>query len=130
MSGTQTGGYDNASYLTRQQIKLGKTVAGSNGTSCYNGFPVSNMRLRTLAATVVVPGTATAAALTILAGTSSIGSIVLGTAATGTVRATTDLNYTLVQGTALSFQNAGDATFVAEVIGEMHIDPQSGFTAP
>ena len=53
----QTGAYDNPSYLTRQQIVLGQTTAGANGTSLITSLsPTSGVRVRNASAIVVTAG--------------------------------------------------------------------------
>ena len=121
------GNYDHPSYLTRQQIFLGRTVAGANGTSCQIGFPVSNMRIRTVGLNVVTAGTATDT-VTFQAGTSSIGSLVMPNPAANTVVVSTDLNFTLAQGTNFNVKNGADATRVVSVVLEAYIDPASTWT--
>lgn len=123
-----SGPYDHASYLTRQQIRLGKTTAGASGTSAYAAFPASNMRIRNIAAVVVTAGTSTNNTLTVLNGTSSVGAIVLSTNAIGSIGTSGDLNITVGTNTTLSIKNGADATGVAEVVAEGYVDPASGWT--
>lgn len=121
------GNYDHPSYLTRQQIFLGKSVAGASGTSCYFGAPASNIRVREVAVTVITAGTATST-LTIQNGTSSVGNIVVGTQAAGTVLVSGDCNTTVAQGTSLNVKNGADAVVVFQAVAEAYIDPASTWT--
>lgn len=125
-----SGNYDHPSYLTRQMVTLGKSVAGANGTSCYKAFPTANMRIRNVAAVVVTAGTSSGSGhqAIILNGTTSIGSIALGTSAIGSVSTSGDLNTTINAGTAISVKNGTDATGVYDIVAEMYIDPASGWT--
>ena len=126
---TSQGPYDHASYLTRQNVYLGRTTAGAAGTNCQMGFPVSNMRIRAVAYTVITP-TTSVSTMTILAGTGSIGTIVLTSAGAAlTVSTSADLNTTIAQGTTLSIKNGTDATGVGSITVEYSIDPASVFTA-
>lgn len=125
------GNYDHPSYITRQQICLGKTTAGANGTSLITALsPVSNMRVRAVSATVITAGTSAGAGncAIILNGTTSIGQINLGTSAAGTVVASSDLNTTISSGTALAIKNGTDATGVCQVTVEAHLDPSTTWT--
>lgn len=123
------GNYDHPSYLTRQMIALGKSVAGANGTSCYKAFP-SNMRVRNVVGCPTIAGTSatTGHKGIVLNGTTSLGEVVLGTNAVGVTGSSGDLNSTITAGTALSIKNGTDATGVAEFIAEMYIDPAGSWT--
>jgi hypothetical protein len=128
MAATSQGAYDHPSYITRQQLFIGRTVAGAAGTSCQVGFPVSTMRIRNVAFTVITANTSVTTN-TVLAGTASIGTIVVtSAAAANTISTSGDLNYTLTQGTALSIKNGTDATGVGSIMVECSIDPASVFT--
>lgn len=125
---TQGGAYTHPSYLTRQQINLGKSTAGASGTSCYFSTPVSNFRVRNVAAIVQTAGTSVTTN-TILNGTTSIGTIVVTSAApAGSVFTSGDLNATVTSGTALSFKNGTDATCVVQVVAECYLDPSAVWT--
>lgn len=123
------GSYDHPSYLTRQMVSFGKSVAGANGTSCYRGFP-SNMRIRNVTGCPTVAGTSatTGHVGIVLNGTTSIGQVVLGTNAVGVIGTSGDLNTTITAGTAVSIKNGTDATGVAEYVAEMHIDPAGSWS--
>ena len=98
------GNYDHPSYLTRQYDFIGKTTAGANSlqTALYAAYP-NAIRLRNAAALVNVAGTSattgnavqvlcigtctqisTAGVQTVGTGTTTLGSIVLGTSAANT----------------------------------------------
>ena len=136
------GNYDHPSYLTRQQINLGKTTAGSAGTTILYSPTVSNMRIRQVAAAVVVAGTNTGAntsagSVTLFAystntgatGTASIGIITPGANARLTPASLSgDLNYTLNTGFVLGAVNGTDAQLSVQLTAEMYIDPSSTWT--
>jgi hypothetical protein len=126
---TTGGNYDNPSFLVRQQIFLGRTIAGASGTSCQIAFPVSNMRIRAVALNVITAGTTTDT-YTVQAGTTSIGQIIIGTGAANTVTTSSDLNTILTNGTTLNIKNGTDATKVVSVTVEAHIDPAAVWTGP
>ena len=122
------GNYTHPSYLTRQQINLGKSVAGNAGTSCYFSTPVSNFRVRNVAAIVQTAGTSVTTC-TVLNGTASIGTIAItSAAAAGSVFTSGDLNTTVTAGTALSLKNGTDATSVVQVVAEIYLDPAATWT--
>lgn len=115
------GEYTHPSYLTRQMLGM-KTIAGV-GTTAQRSFP-SAMRIRNLSALASVAGTQTSWNITVLNGTSSIGNIAMGgTAAKGAISTSGDLNATIAVGTALGLSVAGEATGVADVTIEAHLDP-------
>lgn len=137
------GNYDHPSYITRQQIHIGRSTAGANGTSMITGFP-NTVRLRNMAAAVVVAGTSatsghqallyclgtcttyTAAGVgTVGTATTSMGVIVLGTSSVGQVGTSGDLNVTINQGSIIFAKNGTDATGTYEVTASLHLDPQA-----
>lgn len=126
---TTGGNYDNPSFLVRQQLILGRTTAGSAGTGCQFSFPVSNMRVRAIALTIITAGTSTDT-MTVQAGTTSIGAIVIGTGAAMTVTTSSDINGTVTNGTALNLKNGTDATRVVSAVAEVHLDPAASWTGP
>lgn len=118
------GPYDHPSYLTRQALCLGLTTAGNGGTSLRKSFP-NDMRIRNISATVQTAGTSASPghALTVRNGTTSIGLLALGTATQNGTVTSGDLNFTLPKGSVLNFLNGTDATGVADVVVEAHLDP-------
>lgn len=124
------GNYDHPSYLTRQQIVLGQTVAGANGTSLQTIFN-SQMRIRNVSGCVTVAGTVgTNVRDIIFSGTTALGTITYGTngvniGATGT---SGDLNATIPVGTVLAVKNGADATGVTQVVLEAYLDESATWT--
>lgn len=118
------GPYDHPSYITRQQIRIGATTAGANGTSGRTAF-TNQMRLRNVTGVVQVAGTSDAPghAVTIRSGTTSLGVLSFGTAAINGTATSGDLNTILAAGAVLNFLNGTDATGVANITAEMHTDP-------
>lgn len=116
-----TGSYDHPSFLARQQLFVGRTTAGANGTNCQTGW-ASAMRVRTVTATVITAGTATDTVV-FLNGTTSVGQIVFGTQAALTVVTSSDVNSTVAVGTTFSYKNGADATRVVAVVYEATLDP-------
>lgn len=125
------GPYDHPSYLTRQMLNIGRTVAGSAGTSPLIWFAFPNaVRARTLTAVVGTAGTATTATLTLqnVSGTTttSIGVLTLSTATVNQVVTSSDLNTTLAAGSLNYLLNGADTVAVANVFLQYHIDPTTG----
>lgn len=135
------GNYDHPSYLARQQVSIGKTTAGANGTSGQRSY-TNNQRLRNVSAAVITAGTSATTGNQIIIGcvgtctqfgttgvgtvgtaTTTLGTIVLGTSAANVIATSGDLNTCLNAGALLYLKNGTDATGVAEVTGEMHVDP-------
>lgn len=135
------GNYDHPSYLARQQVYLGKTTAGANGTSQLVALS-NNTRLRNASAVVNTAGTSattgnqiiigcvgtctqfgTTGVGTLGTGTTTLGTIVLGTSAANAVATSGDLNVCINQGALVYAKNGTDATGVASVTLESHVDP-------
>lgn len=121
-----SGGYDHPAFLSRLSVGVTST-AGASGTSGQISFP-SAMRLRNVAATVRTAGTSatTGNKVDIFVGTASVGTIALGTGTAGSNGTSGDLNTLVPVGTVIALKNGTDATGVAHVVMEMHIDPSTG----
>lgn len=141
-----TGNYDHPSFLTRQQISLGKSVAGANGTGCIKGFPASNIRIRNIAAAVVTAGTSAGAGHEALiyclgtctttttgvgtqgTGTTALGTCTIGTSSVGQVLTTGDVNAIINQGSIIFAKNGTDATGVYDLVAEAYLDQSASWT--
>jgi hypothetical protein len=121
-----SGKYDHPAYLAVQFISLKPTVGA--GTSGYKSFP-NALHLRALNATVQVAGTGTGAQYVYLNGTTPLGTTAFSTNAKGAVVAITDLNAIIPANAVLSIVTV-DATVVADVSIETHIDPSGTWTGP
>lgn len=121
------GDYTHPSYLTRQQIGLGKNSAAANTQTVYKSF-LSAMRFRAFTATVTAAGTSTGATLLIMNGTATQATITLGTSAIGSIVMIPDQNFTLPVGTTIGIKTGPDATVVADIVGESYIDPSGSWT--
>lgn len=144
------GNYDHPSYLTRQQINLGATTAGANGTSGGFSF-ISDIRLRKAALTVRTAGTsattgngviflcvgtaisgygtASGTSLTTSTGTTTILAVTaLGSSTAGAAVASADMNTTIKAGSVLYMKNGTDATGVAAASVEAYLDPSATWT--
>lgn len=121
-----SGPYDHPAYLARLAVGVTST-AGASGTSGQITFP-SAMRLRNCCATVRTAGTSatTGNKVDIFVGTASVGTVALGTGAAGTNGTSGDLNTLVPAGTTVALKNGTDATGVAHVLMEMHIDSTTG----
>jgi hypothetical protein len=144
------GNYDSPSYLTRQQINLGTTTAGANGTSGGFSF-ISDMRLRKASLTVRTAGTSATTGngviflcvgtcitgfstgvgftLTTNTGTTTVLAITaLGSGTANTAVVSADMNTRIQAGSVLLMKNGTDATGVAQVTVEAYIDPEGSWT--
>lgn len=137
------GPCDHPSYLVRQQLFIGKTTAGANGTqtNLMTAFS-NNTRIRNVSAVVVVAGTSattghqaiigcvgtctqfgTTGVGTVGTATTTLGTIVLGTGAANATGTSGDLNVCLNAGAVLYVKNGTDATGTYNVTVESHVDP-------
>jgi len=125
------GNYDHPSYITRQNLFLGRTTAGAGGTSILY-TPITAMRIRTLTAGVITAGTVVGTGVGAAGPCVSVqvngslvagGTVALSTNAKGVFGTTADLNYACPAGGTLSIVNGTDATLVATVQLEYHNDP-------
>jgi hypothetical protein len=146
------GNYDHPSYLTRQQLLLGASTAGANGTSGGKAF-LSDMRIRKASAMVRVAGTSAAGgnacillcigtymsgfstgligtALTTNTGTNTLATIALGSSAAFATATSTDINVRIQAGSVLVFKNGTDATGTYDVTMESYLDPGATWTGP
>lgn len=122
------GPYDHPSYLTRQNLCLGRTIAGAAGA--MNWSPQSQIVIHRFTASVVTAGTvvgtgvgAAGACVSLRNGTAIVsGTIALSTNAAGVFGTTADLNYTVPAGGTLSVVNGTDATLVAYCNVEYNLD--------
>lgn len=123
------GAYDHPSYLTRQQVALGRTLAGASVVSIQKSF-LSAMRIRNVSATVVTAGTvaSTNASAILKSGTTALGTFALSTNAVGATSTLGDLNVTIPAGTVLSVTNGTDATIISDLVAEMYIDPAGSWS--
>ncbi len=123
------GNYDHPAYTARFYMSTANTIAGANGTSGSLVFP-NAVRIRKARAIVVTAGTSgtTGTMAIILNGTSTAGSVALGTAAAQSTFAIADMNSALAADTLLSVKNGTDATQVIRVVYEIHGDPAGSFT--
>lgn len=128
---TSTGSYSDPSFLIRQNLFLGRTVAGAAGTSIILTNN-ENWRIRYLSAGVITSGTtvgtgvgAAGVAVNVFVGSAIVSGTVatLSTNAKGVFGTSGDMNYAVPAGGTIAIVNGTDATFVATVQLEYHIDP-------
>lgn len=123
------GSYDHPSYLARHWQHFGRTSAGAAGTSIRHTPPFA-IRVRSVTAGVVTAGTVAGAAAGIVIqqdGTAK-GTITLSTNVAGVFGTVGSLDFTVPKGGTLAFVNGTDATFVADVSAEYHLDPSTTWT--
>ena len=115
--------YDSPEYaVRREQSHL--TVAGAT-TESARIMSFQRLRLKKVHAQVVTAGTATTHALNIYHGTTSIGSISLGTSAAGSTGSSAALNRTVDSLEQVNIVNGTDATGVAVVSYEYETLPDA-----
>ena len=131
MSSGFAGNYDHPSYITHQMDNLGKSTAGSAGTSLQVAYP-SNVRIRNAAFVVNTAGSTVTAAVSLYASnqaattTTLLGTLTLGTSTANTVTTIGDLNYALANTNFIFLKNSADSAIVVTPTLEVHIDPNSG----
>lgn len=126
-----SGSYEHPSFLTRQNLCLGRTIAGAG--AAMNWSPQSAIVIHRFTASVVTAGTvvgtgvgAAGACVSLRNGTAIVaGTVALSTNAAGVFGTTTDLNYTVPVGGTLSVVNGTDATLVAYCNIEYNLDPSA-----
>jgi hypothetical protein len=120
--------YNHPAYLARMNVTA-ISVAGASGTSGHLAFPFA-VRLRNAVATVKTAGTSagTGHKLDIYVGTASVGTIALNTLTAGQNGTTGDMNTLVPQGTVVALKNGTDATGVAQIMYEYHIDPAASWS--
>jgi hypothetical protein len=121
-----SGGYDHPAYLARHFSSI-ITVAGASGTSGHRTYP-NAMRIRNVAVTVKTAGTSatTGNKVDLFVGTASVGTIALNTQVQGYTGTMGDLNTLVPAGTVVACKNGTDATGVADVTMELHLDAVTG----
>lgn len=119
-----SGPYTDPNYLVRQQVSVGRTLAGAASTTLRYS-PLTAVRLRNVAVTVVTAGTVAGAAagIVVLNGTTALSTISLSTNIAGVVGTSGDLNTAIAAGGVINFANGTDATFIGHVVAELHDDP-------
>jgi hypothetical protein len=113
-------GFSEPNAVVRREYFGGE--AGGGATTTYSKFrSFQKARLKRVIAAVTVAGTATAHKLDVFHGTTSIGSIALGTSAAGVVAQSAILNEDLAAMDQVSVKTGADATGKAEVVYEYHV---------
>jgi hypothetical protein len=114
--------YDNPNATIRREDSF-LSVAGAAGVSC-RFVTYQAKRLKAVHAMVVTAGSSNSPghALTIKNGTTSIGLLALGTQTAGALVSVTGLNASVASLGLLSMTNGTDATGVALVTYEYHMD--------
>lgn len=137
------GNYDHPGYLVRQMTG-GVTTAGANGVSSQITFPW-DVRLRNASATVRTAGTSATTGNQVIViaigttyaisgtttttgtATQTLGTVALGTGTANTSGTSGDMNAIVKQGAVMAFKNGTDATGVADIKVEFHVDPQGSW---
>lgn len=116
--------YDDANSVIRRECFAGE--AGGAATTEYTKFRVFQAaKLKKVHATVTVAGTNAGHGLGVYHGTTSIGSITLGTSAAGVSATSATLNEALAAYDQVSVKTLVDATGKAHVIYEYEVTPDA-----
>lgn len=113
--------YDHPAYLVRQLMYF-EGAASASGTNAQMEAPI-DFTIRNVRGVVVTAGTTSTHAYTIRKGTTSLGSISLGTSAAGVSATSGDLNAALTAGDEFNILKSDDATGVAHFAMEVEIPP-------
>lgn len=113
--------YDHPTYITRQASHL-PLVAAAASTTTNKFLAFTAMKVKSINVAVQIAGTATAAGYDFLNGTSSVGEVVLGTAAAGTFGTEFATDITLASGGYVDFKTkAASATLAGVAVVEFEI---------
>jgi len=118
-----SGPYTHPTFLTRQVMYF-RTVAGANGTSSARAVPW-DINVHQMTVVVATAGTSatTGNRVILLSGTSTVGSVTLGTNTALQVSTSSDLATLITAQTPISIKNGTDATGVADVTVEFNLAP-------
>lgn len=106
--------YDSPQYTVRHESFAGE--AGGGATTEYTKFRrFQKMRMKAVHALVTVAGTSTAHGLDIYHGTTSVGTLALGTSAAGVIVSNTDVDFDVASGVQVSVKS------LADVVGKAHV---------
>ena len=116
--------YDDANSAVRREAFAGE--AGGAATTEYTKFrSFQAAKLKKVHAVVTTAGTTTAHGLGVYHGTTSVGSITLGTSAAGSGATSATLDRTIASYEQLSVKTLADATGKAHVIFEYEVTPDA-----
>lgn len=116
-------GYSDPNFTVRRE-SCHTTVAGATTEGAkFRSFQA--MRLKKVHAAVITAGTNAGHGLDVYHGTTSIGTIALGTSAAGVVAHSATLNETVATMEQISVKSLVDATGVAQVVYEFEITPDA-----
>lgn len=123
----ETDPYDHPNILVRREHFGGE--AGGAATTEYCKFRhFQAMKLKAAHAVVTVAGTSTAHAFDVYHGTSSVGSISLGTSTAGGTASSATLDEVCASLDQVSVKSVADATGKAHIIFEYHADTDAAKT--
>lgn len=118
--------YDHPNILVRREHSIIATAGATTAFGKIRNFQA--MRLNAAHATVITAGTNAGHGYDVYSGTTSVGSISLGTSAAGST-ASVDLSSTAVAaGDYMEIKSLVDATGVGEVVLEYQVDAQAVIT--
>jgi hypothetical protein len=115
--------YDSPNNQVRRESTV-ETTAGA--TTEFGKFRVFQaMRLKAVHTTVVTAGTIDAHGFDIYVGTTSVASVVVGTAAAGGVASSATLNEAVAANETMSVKSLADATGVDGIVFEYETDKEA-----
>jgi hypothetical protein len=120
--------YDSANYTVRNEQFAGE--AGGTATTEYVKFRrFQKMRMKAAHAVVTVAGTTTAHGFDVYHGTTSKGSITLGTSAAGALASNATIDFDVASVEQVSVKSLADATGKAHIIYEFENAPDGVVSA-
>jgi hypothetical protein len=120
--------YDSPQYTMREEEFAGE--AGGGATTEYTKFRrFQKMRMKAVHAVVTVAGTSTAHGLDIYNGTTSVGTLLLGTSAAGSIVDNTTVDFDVASGGQVSVKSLADVVGKAHVIYEFENTPDGVVSA-
>jgi hypothetical protein len=117
-------GYAAPNFTVRREYAAPPLTAGATTEGAkFRSFQAA--KLKAVHVTVITAGTVTGHGYDVYHGTSSIGTIAVGTATAGSVKHSATLNEVLASMDQVSVKSLADATGVAQVVYEYDVTPDS-----
>lgn len=123
-----SGGYDDPNFNIRRE-RFNAAMGGAATTEYAKFRSFQAARLKKVHAVVTTAGTATGHGFDVYKGTTSIGTIALGTATAGSIATSATLNAAMASLEQISVKSLADIVGKADVIFEYEVTPDSVDTA-
>lgn len=121
--------YDAPDYLIRREIHV-PNLTGAASASLKKFHMFQAAKLKAVHGTIITAGTNAAAAFDIYAGTTSVGSLAIGTNTAGSLVTSGAINAAIPQNGFIEIKGAANsATAVASLAIEYEVDPSATETA-